>query len=88
MVTTFALACFDLHLAPMMMKGNASHVIDGFGSCCHVCSSVNGVEDAHKNNDRGCDITRAARFAKSAQISAGISMRVPIQGRDIRPVQK
>ena len=61
----------------MGMKGLVSHVIDGFGRCCHVCSSsVNGVEDAHTNKDRGCDITSAARFAKSGQISAGIFMRV------------
>ena len=65
----------------MAMKGLISHVIDGFGRCCHVCSSsVNGVEDAHKNKDRGCDITSAARFAKSAKISAGISMRVSKAG--------
>ena len=41
-----------LHLVPMMMKGLVSQVIDGFGRCCHMCrSSVNGVEDAHKNKD-------------------------------------
>ena len=60
----------------MVMKGLVSHVIDGFGRCCHV----NGIEDAHKNKDRGCDITSAARFAKSAQVSAGISMRVSKAG--------
>ena len=56
-------------------------MIDGLDRCCHVCSSnVNGIEDAHKNKDRGCDITSAARFAKSAQVSAGISMRVSKAG--------
>ena len=80
MATAFA-PCFDLHLAPMVMKGLVSHVIDGFGRRCHVCSSsVNGVEYAHKNKDRGCDITSAARFTKSARISAGISMRVSKTG--------
>ena len=53
MVTNFLRpACFDLHIAPMVMKGIVSYVIDGFGRCCHVCSfSVNGVEDAHNNKD-------------------------------------
>ena len=65
----------------MVMKGFVSHVIDGFGRCCHVCStSVNGVEDANTNKDRGCDITSTARFAKSAQLSAGIFMRVSKAG--------
>ena len=65
----------------MVMEGPVSHVIHGFGGCCHMCSSsVNVVEDAHKNNDRGSDITSVARLGKSAQISAGISMRVSKAG--------